>query len=51
MLQCIKRLNVSCRVESFVITLLDAEKNEIEPVYILDLGKRIPVNAFHLEKG
>ncbi len=28
--------------ESFVITLLDEEKNEIDPVYLMDLGKRIP---------
>lgn len=28
--------------ESIVITLLDQENNEIEPVYLFDLGKRIP---------
>ena len=29
-------------MESFVITLLDEEKNEIDPVYLFDLGKRYP---------
>jgi GAF domain-containing protein/nitrogen-specific signal transduction histidine kinase len=29
-------------VEAFVISLLDEERNEIDPVYLLDLGKRIP---------
>jgi len=29
-------------VEAFVISIFDEENNEIDPVYMLDLGKRIP---------
>jgi GAF domain-containing protein/nitrogen-specific signal transduction histidine kinase len=38
-------------VESFVITLLDEESNEIDPVYLLDLGKRIPGPRVPFGKG
>ena len=37
--------------ESVVITLLDQEHNEIEPVYLFDLGKRIPGERVPYGKG
>ncbi|HQV62478.1 MAG TPA: GAF domain-containing protein [Anaerolineales bacterium] len=37
--------------ESIVITLLDQENNEIEPVYLFDLGKRIPGERVPFGKG
>ena len=38
-------------LESFVISLLDVEKNEVDAVYLFDRGKRIRENVFHLDKG
>ncbi|MCE9645618.1 MAG: GAF domain-containing protein [Chloroflexi bacterium] len=38
-------------VEAFVITLLDEERNEIDPVYLLDLGKRIPGQRVPFGRG
>jgi len=38
-------------LESFVITLLDTEKNEIEPVYLLEFGKRIAGQRVPFGKG
>ncbi len=38
-------------LESFSITLLDQEKNEIDPVYIFDLGKRFPGERTPFGKG
>ncbi len=37
--------------ESVVITLLDDENHEIEPVYLFDLGKRIPGERIPYGKG
>ena len=38
-------------LESFVITLLDQENNEIEPVYLLERGKRIAAQRVPLGRG
>ncbi|MBC7877151.1 MAG: GAF domain-containing protein [Anaerolineales bacterium] len=38
-------------LDSFVITLLDAEKNEIDPAYLYDLGKRYPGERVPFGKG
>ena len=38
-------------LESFVITLLDLEKNEVEAVYLFDLGKRYPGERVPFGKG
>ncbi len=38
-------------MESLVITLLDQEKNEIEPVYLFDLGERIQGARVPFGKG
>jgi GAF domain-containing protein/nitrogen-specific signal transduction histidine kinase len=38
-------------MESLVITLLDEENNEIEPVYLFDLGERIQAPRIPLGKG
>lgn len=38
-------------LDSFVITLLDAEKNEIEPAYLFDLGKRYLGERLPFGKG
>ncbi len=38
-------------LDSFVITLLDQEKNEIDPVYLLDRGKRYPAEPVPYGQG
>lgn len=38
-------------LEFFLITLLDQEKNEIEPVYLVDRGKRFPGERIPFGKG
>jgi GAF domain-containing protein len=38
-------------LELFSITLLDQEKNEIDPVYVFDLGKRHPGERIPFGKG
>jgi GAF domain-containing protein/nitrogen-specific signal transduction histidine kinase len=38
-------------LDSFVITLLDAEKNEIEPVYLYDRGRRYTSERVPFGKG
>ncbi|MBI5964341.1 MAG: GAF domain-containing protein [Chloroflexi bacterium] len=38
-------------MESFVITLYDQEKNEIDPVYLFDLGERIQSQRVPFGKG
>lgn len=38
-------------LDSFVVTLLDEEKNEIEPVYLLDRGKRYTAERVPYGKG
>ena len=38
-------------LDSFVITLLDIEKNEIDPVYMIDRGKRISADRVPFGQG
>ncbi len=38
-------------LDSFVITLYDEEKNEIDPVYLFDLGKRVMSGPVPFGKG
>lgn len=38
-------------LESFVITLLDSENNQVEAVYLFDLGKRYPGERVPFGKG
>ncbi|MFN8412157.1 MAG: GAF domain-containing protein [Anaerolineales bacterium] len=38
-------------LDSFVITLYDQDKNEIDPVYLFDLGKRYPAERVPFGKG
>ena len=38
-------------MESFVITLLDQERNEIDPVYLIDRGKRYPAERLPFGEG